>query len=269
MSDLSFLEKHALEKLLGMGSGYVLNFSDRTFQEFVVDTVQKNIFDDKYRIGSGSKANCLRGFWKTEPNHIVAKLLKALIEYSCDPNNTESNAYSEGMRIIERLQLSAPIQEIDAIIPNTDDHDFEILAKSVRDSIDKDEPQAGLDRLHTFVIRYIRVLCGKQGIDTDKSKPLHSLFGEYIKYFQKNGLIESEMTVRILKSNIAILEAFNKVRNDQSFAHDNKILNYRESILIFNNITNLVKFINSLENCQNAVKDHSQRTVIDDDDLPF
>lgn len=34
MSDLSSIEKRKLERLLGMGSGYVLNFSDRTFSEF-------------------------------------------------------------------------------------------------------------------------------------------------------------------------------------------------------------------------------------------
>jgi hypothetical protein len=35
MSDLTALEKRKLEKLLGMDSGYVLNFSNKTFAEFV------------------------------------------------------------------------------------------------------------------------------------------------------------------------------------------------------------------------------------------
>ena len=34
MSDLSGSDRRKLEKLLGMGGGYVLNFSDRTFGEF-------------------------------------------------------------------------------------------------------------------------------------------------------------------------------------------------------------------------------------------
>ena len=34
MSDLSGSERRKLEKLLGMGGGYVLNFSDRTFGDF-------------------------------------------------------------------------------------------------------------------------------------------------------------------------------------------------------------------------------------------
>ena len=37
MSDLTAFEGRKLEKLLGMGSGYVLNFSDRTYSEFFID----------------------------------------------------------------------------------------------------------------------------------------------------------------------------------------------------------------------------------------
>lgn len=55
------------------------------------------------------------------------------------------------------------------------------------------------------------------------------------------------MTERILKTAISNLEAFNDVRNNQSFAHDNSILNYHESLLIFRSISSIVEFINSIE----------------------
>ena len=51
-----------------MGDGYVLNFSNQTFQEFVADSVRRNIYDDRYMYASGSKANLLRGFWSEEGN---------------------------------------------------------------------------------------------------------------------------------------------------------------------------------------------------------
>src|SRR5581483_7320579 len=81
MSNLSFIERSKLEKLLGMSSGYVLDFSNRTFQEFVADSVGQDIFDAKYDYGSGSKANRLRAFWKLEPNPVVGKLLTDLAAY--------------------------------------------------------------------------------------------------------------------------------------------------------------------------------------------
>ena len=55
------------------------------------------------------------------------------------------------------------------------------------------------------------------------------------------------MTERILKSSISVLEAFNDVRNNKSLAHDNPILNYEESLLIFNHVAASIRFIKSLE----------------------
>jgi hypothetical protein len=57
MADLTAPEKRAFERLLAMGSGYVLNFSNRTFDEFVSDSTGRDIWDSKYNCGSGWKAN--------------------------------------------------------------------------------------------------------------------------------------------------------------------------------------------------------------------
>ena len=71
--------------------------------------------------------------------------------------------------------------ELDALSAISDDRDFEVVAKAVRDAIERNEPEAGLDRLHTFAMKYVRSLCAGQGIDAPRDKPLHSLFGEYLK----------------------------------------------------------------------------------------
>jgi hypothetical protein len=80
MSDLTYLEKRTLERFLGMASGYVLDFSNRSFGEFVLDCSGCDIFDSRYNYGSGSKANRLRAFWQKEPNAVVGKLISELIE---------------------------------------------------------------------------------------------------------------------------------------------------------------------------------------------
>lgn len=67
MAEFTYLEKQRLEKLFGMGSGYVLRFSDKTFREFVHDTTSRNIDDEKYKKAGTSKANRLRTFWSKEP----------------------------------------------------------------------------------------------------------------------------------------------------------------------------------------------------------
>lgn len=62
MSDLTNSEKRKLEKFFGMSSGWVLNFSDRSFAELVANSTGHNIFDIRYNHASGSKANRLTVF---------------------------------------------------------------------------------------------------------------------------------------------------------------------------------------------------------------
>lgn len=81
MANLTTNEKQILEKLFQMGSGYVLNFTDRTMEEFFRDDVGVDIYSEKYKYASGSKANCLRGFWWKADDKIVGKSILELIEY--------------------------------------------------------------------------------------------------------------------------------------------------------------------------------------------
>ncbi|HZX14374.1 MAG TPA: hypothetical protein VFF49_08265 [Thermodesulfobacteriota bacterium] len=189
MSDLSFIEKTQLERLLEMGSGYVLNFSNRTFQEFMFDSTGRDIYAEKYNYNGDSKANRLRAFWSLESTHIVGKLVADLLNYCKESSaaGDKQSLHEEYRRIADRLQQDAPVQELEAISPNSGGRDFEMLTKSVRESIEKNEPETGLDRLHTFVVRYVRVLCVKHGVDAVKNKPLHSLFGEYVKHLKSLG----------------------------------------------------------------------------------
>jgi len=77
------------------------------------------------------------------------------------------------------------------------------------------------------------------------------------------------MTERILKSSISTMEAFNRVRNEESLAHDNPMLNYDESLLIFNHVCSAVRFIRALEARAEraATAAPSQETI--DDEIPF
>ena len=267
MSDLTFIERKTLENLFQMDGGYVLDFSNRTFQEFVADAVRKDIEDQKYNYLSCSKANRLRQFWNIEPNHIVGLLVRKMVDYASTLDKINQSLIPEGSKIADRLLSSTSVLELDVIQPLTDDPAFEALARSVHDAIENNEPENGLDRLHTFVVKYIRTLCKKHGIISDK-KPLHSIFGEYIKHLKAEGSLESEMSERILRSYISTLEAFNEVRNNKSFAHDNPILNYDESILIYDHVCALIRFIKSIEIKENA-PEPNKMVGLDNEEIPF
>ena len=180
----------------------------------------------------------------------------------------------ECQRIVTRLLQGQPVPELEALAAISDEKDFETVARAVRDAIGRNEPETGLDRLHTFVIKYVRILCMERGLVVAKEKPLHSLFGEYVKSVQRSGLIESEMTLRILKSSISTLEALNDVRNNRSLAHDNPILNYDEALLIFNHVASSVRFLSSLQKklqTQQQAPEQASTEILDDDDddVPF
>ncbi len=254
MANLTYIEKLNFENFLGMKTGYVLDFTDRTFQEFVSETVGINIYEEKFNYESGSKANRLRGFIKSETNYNVGVLLDKLVELKMSKykvgdtiTDDEFELYQKCIKIIERLKEEGLVEHLDALQPNNNDKDFKLLAKSIRESIEKNEPEVALDRLHTFVVKYIRELCAVHSIVFEKNESLNAVFGKYVKHITSGKFIESSMSEKILKYSIQVIDAFNDIRNSRSFAHDNPILNYDESVLIFNNVSNSIKFIQNIE----------------------
>lgn len=206
MSDLTRQERITLERLFKMEGGYVLNFSDRTFDDFVVDVTGRDPRDERYAANGTSKANRLRTFWKIESNLLAAKLVSALIEYEQkDFPGDEEASRAEGLRIAARLADATPICEVEALEAAATEADFETLSRQVLDAVEKNKPEVGLDRLHTFVVKFVRARCEEHGLATDREKPLHSIFGEYVKRLRAEGHLESPMTDRILRFTITVL----------------------------------------------------------------
>jgi len=115
MSNLTHLEKRKFEKLLGMETGYVLGFSNRTFAEFVTDSTGGNIYDSCFHYGSGSKANRLRAFWQQEDNGVVGKLMSDILD---SLGSTGPVVLKEECRqIVARLLQGSPVPEPRANTP--------------------------------------------------------------------------------------------------------------------------------------------------------
>ncbi|MCG2747331.1 MAG: restriction endonuclease [Desulfobulbaceae bacterium] len=89
MSNLTNIEKQKLERELDMSGGYVLRFSNRTFEEFFREIVGVEIYDSRFDLGSGSKANRMRAFWRIATDEQLRLLLNGLLEgwdvYSGEP----------------------------------------------------------------------------------------------------------------------------------------------------------------------------------------
>ena len=271
MSSLTAIERRKLERALGMASGYVLNFSDRTFADFFIDNFGIDIDRAPYNNPHRSKANRMRAFWTHANDHRVSQVLGSLFDEWAEFRSRDQPELppDECLAIVDRLKRAQPVPDLDAICPLSDEAAFGLLASEVREAIERGQPVAGLDRLHTFLVKFMRGLCAKASISTEIGKPLHGLIGEYVKAVRSADLIESDMADRILKSTISIFEAYNHVRNNRSLAHDNPILGRDEAILILSNVASSVKYLRVIEKRRAAVSMKDVALPARDDDIPF
>ena len=84
MSTLTHIEKRYLEKMLEMGGGYVLDYSDATYGEFF-RRHGVEIHGERYQTYGTSKAKKMRSFWEQEPDSLVATVLGDMLdEYEAD-----------------------------------------------------------------------------------------------------------------------------------------------------------------------------------------
>jgi hypothetical protein len=120
MSSLTDIDKRYLEKLFGMQSGYVLDYSDATFGEFF-NRHSIDIHGSKYQTYGTSKAKKLRAFWDREPDALVGRVLSVLLdsyEADCDLNNRQLDApvLDKARGIISRLSgKSAPAKPVQTV----------------------------------------------------------------------------------------------------------------------------------------------------------
>lgn len=114
MANLSALEKRQLEDLFGMSSGYVMNFTNNSFEQLFRTAANINIYDEKYNLHSGSKANRMRAFWEVEPDTVVGTVLNEMLavwEYEND-NQQDNKAFQACRKTVDRMIGQKPKTEL-------------------------------------------------------------------------------------------------------------------------------------------------------------
>jgi hypothetical protein len=81
MAAIKRTEYRIIDQAFGMGSGYVLDFSNRTLSEWFEDEFDIDIYADQYAARGDSKANRIRAFVDAEPAPLVSRMLRALWKY--------------------------------------------------------------------------------------------------------------------------------------------------------------------------------------------
>lgn len=136
-------------------------------------------------------------------------------------------------------------------LPETTGDDFETLSRDIHDALAKNEPVLVLDRLHTFSMKYFREVCQKYGLQISTQDgqlyPLHSLVGNLAKYYEQNNVFISDFSKKAIKMSISLFDRYNAVRNNQSYAHDNKLLDKREAAYVVRTLSATLTFIDEIE----------------------
>ena len=107
MSSLNVTEQRYIEKVLDMGTGYVLDFTDATFGAFF-KRHGVDIHGNRYRTYGTSKAKKMRAFWEQETDGLVAGVLSEMLdnyEAQCQLGESETDSVSlgKGREIVARL----------------------------------------------------------------------------------------------------------------------------------------------------------------------
>ncbi|WP_323088570.1 abortive infection family protein [Allobaculum sp. JKK-2023] len=173
-----------------------------------------------------------------------------VFDKALDPENT--GLVSREFLFIPNSQPSACFDSQSAVtLPDESDPLLKTLSFDIIGKIENGEADLALDRLHTYTTKFIRNKCEDIGLVVKKENgdnlPLQSLMGNLCKYYRENNLIESEFSLRALKSSISLMDAFNEVRNKQSYAHVNQVLNKNESKLVVEIVTSILNFIQVIQ----------------------
>ena len=97
MSSLEHLEKEYFEELFGMETGYVLDFTNKSFDRFFRNTLDVEIYDNKYDDYGNSKANRLRAFWDKESDEVVGHALSDILDRFVFKEQKEGNKPEENV----------------------------------------------------------------------------------------------------------------------------------------------------------------------------
>ena len=247
---ISSLEMQHLDKVFQMESGYVLNghFSDRTFARFFAEELNIDMDDPQFARYGTSKAKRLRCFLQTVDPGTAARVLRRLWGYReelrTDTGQWAGSSVKKTFEVIERLERGAP--RTDGIERFSQDVTLDELVSAIERDVKANKPEVALDRLHTYCMKKFAHLLKLRGEEERYSETLNARTGRYFNPMRRSGKVRS-ISEKIMKSTVETFELFNNVRNNESLAHDNVLIEPAEARFIFDGVVNLMRFLKTIE----------------------
>ena len=168
-----------------MASGYVLDFSDRTFGELVLESVDIDIHSECYTDYGHSKAKKLRAFWDTESDYLVGRLLNALIKYWEDINREmtmeEKDLFDRCRVIADRLLIGGPsLTDLKQRAESLDENYLAEQIRRMRDSVESD-PSLAIGTAKELIETCCKTILDERGIAISGTPDIPTLTKETLK----------------------------------------------------------------------------------------
>lgn len=148
---------------------------------------------------------------------------------------------------MDRLDRDSVMPRTDAIERFTHDETLDELVAAINRDAQAHKPHVALDRLHTYCMKkFGHLLKARDGEVPDPNETLNSRAGRVFNPLRKAGKVRP-ISGKIMKTTVEVFELFNGIRNDESLAHDNRLVDPAEARYIFDTVVSLLRFLKSVE----------------------
>lgn len=245
--------RKVFDEIFESDGGWVLDFSDRTMDEWFEEVVGIKIFREEYQFEGDSKGKTLRGFVEMADGALVAMALGELWTYrdslnSVPERNSERDAYLKSWLDQFRGELGKlSSNDISSALNDfSSDETVPLLRANIQRDLMDGKPQVAIDRIHTYSVKRLRHALSERGEHFDNRTALHSLFGSYMKGVKDSDKLKGFM-LDAMRGQHRVLEALNTARNKFSLAHDNQLLDETEARYLTQSVIATLSYIDSIE----------------------
>lgn len=258
MSSLTAKERFLIADILEFDSGYIfttlssiIKYNKTTTRDIIFAACGIDIFTDPH-YSQLSQQRCLERIWDTERDAVAGQVLHDFLEFFFNHYPKQLLSDEKKCRFNQCLEISKRLMNDSKIdLPISQSEKLKLLKKDIDNSLAQGTPELCLDRLHTFASEYLRLLCTKHEIkvkdDKDNYLPLHSLAGSLVRFYRGEGCLASQFSITAIRNSIDLFAKYNDVRNNQSFAHPNDILDKAEATYVVQILSSTLSLIEKIE----------------------
>ena len=150
-------------------------------------------------------------------------------------------------QIIHRLEGDSGLARTDAIERFAQDETLDELVASIERDIAASKPHVALDRLHTYGMKKFAHLVVARGEQPAPGETLNARAPGDISIRCDARGRSGRSPKKIMKSTVETFELYNSIRNNESLAHDNRLVEANEARFISDSIVNMLRFIKTIE----------------------